>query len=112
MMHGPNTFLAAEPRIVGITRLIAADRQAEVVIPVTPQVLFVAGADLHKKEIRPGAEYLGLLRRLETTGLALHSRILLRATTQAIKDTFDAFKPSIVHFICHGGADANGGYLE
>jgi hypothetical protein len=115
MMHGPNTFLVAEPgRPVAITRLVAgANSNGEMdAIQVRPRVLFVVGADLSDPAIQPGAEYLGLLRRLKAAGVGLNSCVLLEATSQKLKDAMDSFRPSVVHFISHGGVDSRRGYLE
>jgi hypothetical protein len=114
MMCGPNGFLAVEPRRhVAITRLVSSTRPTPASLVLEPRALFVVGADLADVAIRPGAEYLGLLRRLQAQGLSLNCRILVRATTVRLQDAIERFKPSIVHFICHGGiTDDHRGYLK
>jgi hypothetical protein len=105
MMHGPQAFLAADPqRDVAITRLVA---DAPVVTPafdVPIKVLFVVGASIDDASIRPGAEYLPLLRKLEARGLdvGINARVLLGATSEAVEEELIRFGPSIVQFICHG----------
>jgi hypothetical protein len=117
-MHDGNYFLSAFPRLrVGITRLVA-DRTGDPGRPprqllVTPRVLFVVGTAVTEDSIRPGAEYLGLLRRLEAAGVSLNARIVQLATRSMLKDAVSRFEPSVVHFICHGAVDsARGGYLQ
>ena len=95
---------------VAIVRVVpSTDAASEILL--SPKVLFVIGSDLNDARIRPGAEYLGLLRRLEQAGLAIESHLLARATPKRIQDTIDELKPSVVHFICHGGGKGSG-YLE
>ena len=120
MMYGTYNFLVAETRRpVAVTRLITSvDRSQRQVsldpLPSPLKVLFVVGNDLRNARIRPGAEYLNLLRRLEAQGiLNFQSRILLAATGQHLEDEVKSWRPSVVHFICHGGYDEQqGGFLE
>jgi CHAT domain-containing protein len=95
---------------VGVIRVVPA-RSASPEIALEPKVLFVVGSDLNDARIRPGAEYLGLLRRLEQRGLAIESHVLARATPKRIQDTVGELRPSVIHFICHGGGRGSG-YLE
>jgi hypothetical protein len=66
IMHGPGGFLAEEG--IAVIRIAPAN-SGETSVTVRPRVLFVVGAELHDPRIRAGAEYLGLLRRLENTGV-------------------------------------------
>ncbi len=116
MMYGSANFLTGEPtHLVAITRLVTGSMHNIDPLPLPLKVLFVVGTDLNQSQIRPGAEYLGLLRRLEATGkLSFQSRIMLSATSQDLLDEIRHWHPSVVHFICHGGNDPQGrrGYLE
>lgn len=120
MMYGSTNFLVAEThRPVAVTRLITSvdqsQRQGDLdPLPSPLKVLFVVGNDLSDARIHPGAEYLSLLRRLEAQGiLNFQSRILLAATGQALEDEVKRWRPSVVHFICHGGYEEHlGGFLE
>ena len=124
MMYGTTNFLVAETeRPVAITRLItsedlmqppAQDPADQIQLPSPLKVLFVVGSNLSDARILPGAEYLSLLRRLEAKGtLNFQSRILLAATITNLEDTVKIWRPSVVHFICHGGYDEHqGGVLE
>lgn len=102
MMHSKDGFLAAEPE-VAITRRVAGTKQTLARI-AAPRVLFVVGSDLAKDDrIKPGAEYLGLLRSLKPTAkLRLKTHLLLQASPQRLKAAIKWFKPTVVHFICHG----------
>ena len=124
MMYGTTNFLVAQTQQpVAITRLICTQDQSQhsaqqperqIELPSPLKVLFVIGADLSDARILPGAEYLSLLRRLEAQGiLNFQSRILLAATSKALEDVVRLWRPSVIHFICHGGHDElQGGFLE
>ena len=111
MMRNADGPLAGQ-RSVSVARAVPVAKAPAGII-LRPKVLFVVGSDLNDPNVRPGAEYLGLLRRLESLGISFCSRVLNRATSQQIEDEIARFQPSIVHFICHGWFDVDGrGYLE
>jgi hypothetical protein len=92
---------------VGITRLVLGqDRVLPDPSPI-PRILFVVGTALTDEKIRPGAELLGLIRRIEGDR-PVRLRLLERATLRTLGETVDAFKPDVVHFICHGRILRNG----
>ena len=115
MMHGREGFLAGmlSPE-VAITRIVAGTENVKArQVSLPPRILFVVGTSLTDASIRPGAEALGLIRRIEEGDRSIHSRMLQRAKPSVIKDAVKQFKPDIVHFICHGFRDNEGkGYLE
>jgi hypothetical protein len=104
MMHNGKRFLAEEPE-VAITRRIAGTSQTLAEL-TTPRVLFVIGSALNKDVIKPGAEYLALLRSL-TIGARrrLKTHLLLEASPKRLKAAVEFFRPTVVHFICHGIAN-------
>jgi hypothetical protein len=107
-------FLAADPQ-VAITRRVQGTASAQYALgqlPSPPKVLFVIGTNLSDEFIRPGAEYLGLLRNLENEAPRLHHRLLLNASTASLEEALLAFKPDVVHVICHGVASSDGVALE
>lgn len=118
MMRSPAGFLAAGGAggglPVAITRIVAVEATrtpGPVVAP--PRVLFVVGAAMSDPAMRPGAELMGLLRRLKRSGRSIHSRVLERASPDSIRAAMEKFRPDVVHFICHGGVDRDGrGFLE
>lgn len=129
MLYGADVPLAAfRGRDVAITRIIESPQQ-----PAAPQqqppaappelslplrVLFVIGGQIDDK-LRPGAEYIGLLRRMEIPlagavgkrSVELDTRPLLEATRLDLRRAVADFSPHIVHFICHGVAGADGGRI-
>lgn len=106
MMHNGQRFLAEEPK-VAITRRVAGTTQT-LQDMTTVRVLFVIGSALNEDVIKPGAEYLGLLRSL-THGAKcrLKTHLLLEANPHRIRKAVSWFGPTVVHFICHGYADNN-----
>ena len=116
MMRSDDAFLVAGTSKLGvaITRIVDVEAlQGAPQLNVPPRVLFVIGTGLHEREIRPGAELLGLLRRIQADR-AIHHRLLERATPNMVRNAIKAFSPDIVHYICHGGVDPESGrvYLD
>lgn len=110
MARSSDGFLAQ--KAIGFVRLVPSTRGPRVVT-VVPRVLFVIGSDLNDKRVKAGAEYFGLMRRLEATALTLETQVLARATRKSIEETVQRVRPSIVVFICHGSIGARGaGQLE
>jgi hypothetical protein len=110
LMHDGQYFLAARPGpLVLMSRQVTATVSNAAPRAFTPRVLFVIGTLQDDAEIRAGAEYLGLLRRLQALDLTLDCRVLRDATAEMLQSAIADFQPSVVHFICHGGfADGRG----
>jgi hypothetical protein len=118
MMHAPDaatgslTPLACHPQCnLAIVRVLRS-KQRSIQLPEMPlRVLFAVGRQLDDA-LRPGAEYLGLLRNLglDAGASADNARISLRVLTETTSDeletAMDEFRPHVVHFICHGQMDA------
>lgn len=113
LMYGGAQPLAADPQqTIAITRIVTAggDRAATTPMALPLRVLFVVGQMLDGA-IRPGAEYMALLRRVAGTSdndvrvTNINSRLLLRATPEELARAVDEFAPAVVHFICHGDYD-------
>lgn len=81
-------------------------------IQISPRVLFIVGTDLGDESIRPGAEFFTVWDRLQREGILFDFRVLQRASSQQIEDELAAFRPSIVHFICHGDDADDGGHVD
>ena len=116
MMRSDDAFLVAgtSKLSVAISRIVDADApQGAPQLKVPPRVLFVIGTGLHEREIRPGAELLGLVRRIQADR-AIHQRLLEHATPGMVSKAIKEFRPDIVHYICHGGVDPDSGrvYLD
>ncbi|MEO8369841.1 MAG: CHAT domain-containing protein [Candidatus Solibacter sp.] len=109
MARSPEGFLAK--RGVGFVRLVASAGPPRKV-KIAPRVLFIVGSDITDKRVKAGAEYLGLIKRLEATSLVMETQVLLRATRKSIEETVQRVKPSIVVFICHGSIEKGVGRLE
>jgi CHAT domain len=117
MMHDSADFLAkGGSKKVAITRLVHSCTQKNLhQASYPPRVLFVIGTkEWTDPNIRPGAEYLGLLRQFKKNSRSIHSKILQNANPESLKQMLDNFRPDVVHFICHGYFDTHNqhGYLE
>jgi hypothetical protein len=123
MMRRPARFLiegvpkaeADVPKTVAVTRRVAGtERLSGLEIGPPPRVLFVVGTSLTEQQIRPGAEFMGLLRQFKSNQSSFLTKILQRATPQQINDEVKSFRPDVVHFICHGGThpETGVGYLN
>lgn len=120
MLYGADGPLAASRgRDVAVTRVVDSRHAAgggELELPL--RVLFVIGGRLDDK-LRPGAEYVGLLRRMEIPlagavgkkSVELDTRPLLEATRLDLGKAVEEFRPDVVHFICHGVAGPGGGRI-
>jgi len=119
MMHDGHGFLAAGlPGVtVAITRLVAGttgDRWEARQCEFPPRILFVVGTTLNDPSIRPGAEFLGLVRQLRESGQRIRARVLEKTRPDELERVIRVFRPYVVHFICHGDWDriSGRGYLE
>lgn len=112
-MHDGVQFLAQLPRLA-LTRRVAGATQTLAAFGTPPRVLFVLGTEPGEDVIRPGAEYLGLLRTLrdEGLGMGLRSHLLCNASTETLEAAVRRFVPDVVHFICHGEVVEGEGKLE
>ena len=119
MMHDGQGFLASgRPGVtVAITRLVAettGDDWEPRQVEFPPRILFVVGTTLNDPSLRPAAEFLGLLRELEDSGRRIRPRVLEQASPRELDRVIKAFRPDVVHFICHGDWDQTSrrGFLE
>ena len=112
--HGPLAVSGPDGRVaVAVTRVVAGTRWSVQHLPTPPKVLFVLGAAMTHDSVRAGAEVLGLLREVEAAGQRVNHRLLDTATPAKLRRAVAAFRPDIVHLICHGGTDPEGrGFLR
>lgn len=108
MMHDGAKFLGELPSVAITRRVVGDEAPGKDTLPsleleAPPRVLFVVGTSLNTDVIRPGAEYLGLLRSLNAAKLRLRTRLLLQASVAKMEALMESYKPDVVHFICHGG---------
>jgi hypothetical protein len=109
--------LTAFGKTVSISRVLQSKGtpNGTVSIQIPIRVLFVVGRELDS-QLRPGAEYLSLLSQMQCTigpeqdarGVALHTRLLMEATTEDVQTALDEFKPAVVHLISHGQISGQG----
>jgi CHAT domain len=94
---------------VGIVRLITPSPSIipngpSRLSPVTriPRVLFAVGSRLTDPGVRPGAEFMGIMRHLERKGGAIQPRVLQDATVESLAWQLESFAPDVLHVIGHG----------
>jgi CHAT domain len=106
---GDEPLAASSTRTFAVVRMVESTMPRPVTVPLALplKVLFVVGHAFNDDSIRPGAEYMALLRRLagdeqDARVANMNTRLLLQATPEEIKDAVAELNPSVVHFICHG----------
>jgi hypothetical protein len=96
---------------VALVRLVsaAADHLAQPLLPIVtiPRVLFAVGSQLSDSDVRPGAEFMGIMRHLERNGGWIQPRVLEAASLEGLTDELRRFKPDVLHIIGHGTWDAH-----
>jgi hypothetical protein len=108
-LHDGTRFIAAQGTTdeaieVGVIRLIKPTaatvfRRIEHI----PRVLFAVGSHLGDWSIRPGPEFMGIMRSLDRSGV--QARVLASATRESLLTGLKTFKPDVLHFIGHGKRD-------
>ena len=73
-----------------------------------PKVLFAVGSHLTDKNVRPGAEFMGIMRRLDRDGGSIRARLLECVTRPKLVAELAVFKPDVLHLIGHGELLADG----
>jgi hypothetical protein len=73
-----------------------------------PKVLFAVGSHLTDQNVRPGAEFMGIMRRLDRHGGSIRAHLLQRATRRTLVAALQTFKPDVLHFIGHGERRSDG----
>jgi CHAT domain len=113
-LHDGERFVAAQgttdARIpVGIVRLVSASpgngtpgSPAPEPIKHIPKVLYAVGSHLTDQDVRSGAEFMGIMRRLDRHGGSVQARLLDRATRAGLLHELATFRPDVLHLIGHG----------
>jgi CHAT domain len=108
-LHDGTRFIAAQGTTdaaieVGVIRLIKPTAATTFQrIEHIPRVLFAVGSHLSDRSIRPGAEFMGIMRSLDRSGV--QARVLASATRESLLTALKTFKPDVLHFIGHGKRD-------
>ncbi|SOE97714.1 CHAT domain-containing protein [Burkholderia sp. D7] len=119
MMSDGTNFLAAGLRRndtnvdVAFTRVVKGSSSTAKSLSSVPRVLFAVGTSSSDHSIRPGAEIMGLLRDAES-GCPIHPLVIENASPALLQKRIQAFRPEVVHFICHGDLDlaTKQGFIE
>lgn len=73
-----------------------------------PKVLFAVGSHLTDRAVRSGAEFMGIMRRLDRDGGSIRARVLESATRLGLVGELGMFQPDVLHLIGHGRVGPNG----
>jgi hypothetical protein len=92
---------------VGIVRFVssAEDGTGQAALdPIQriPRVLFAVGSRLTDPKVRPGAEFMGIIRHLERDGGSIQPRVLESASLASLTRELAHFEPDVLHLIGHG----------
>ena len=115
LMHDGTGYLALRATApVMLVRLAGPDGEdPPATITRPPRVLFAVGCALNDKEVRAGAEIMGVLRELERgtgpSGSAVLARVLISASLSKLADAYERHDPDVVHLIGHGRWDGEAG---
>lgn len=113
MMHCGKPLGALQGRTVAITRLVDGPASGKIQISIPLRILIAIGMQFDQS-LRPGAEYIGILRRLQAArggeasggappqSIDVNIRLLPSTTVEDLAAAITEFDPSVVHFIAHG----------
>jgi hypothetical protein len=110
MISGTQPLGAQKGRVVAVTRLVQGADPDPAAVEIPLRVLFVIGRQLDAS-LRPGAEYLGILRQVNATlqngalgarSVDINLQLLPIATKKELETAIESFQPAVVHFIAHG----------
>ena len=107
-MHDGVTPLAGLPdTLVVITRVVETQYPAPHTISRVPRVLFATGAPLTGDVIRPGAMFMGLLRKFDADGLCV-TRAVYNVSVEDLRAECQGYQPDVVHLVAHGQTQPDG----
>lgn len=107
-MHDGVTPLAGLPdTLVVITRVVKTQYPAPHTISRVPRVLFATGAPLTGDVIRPGAMFMGLLRKFDADGLCV-TRAVYNVSVEDLQAECQVYQPDVVHLVAHGQTQPDG----
>lgn len=109
-MHEKDNPLAALPDLlVVMTRVVDVGPGAKAprIITRVPKVLFATGSWLTDPVIRPGAMFMGLLRKFDADGICV-TKVVQNVSVTDLSEACEAFRPDVVHLVAHGLTLAGG----
>lgn len=114
LMHDGESFLAGhpDPVSVAITRVVMDAPETDFAPMVAPvRTLFAIGSDLADRQVRAGAEIMGLLRDAERGDAAVKPWVVDGASLSRIAHAVRRIQPHVVHVISHGAVRDGRGQL-
>lgn len=93
--------------LVAVTRVVHVDYPERGTIERAARVLFASGASLTDEVIRPGAMFMGLLRKFDADGICV-TRAVQDVSLSDLQQECQAFSPDVVHLVAHGKVGPGG----
>jgi hypothetical protein len=101
-MHDRKDKLANLPDfLVVLTRVVRTSYDSPETITHVPKVLFAIGSALTDEVVRPGAMFMGLLRKFDADGICI-SRAVHDVSLLDLRKECETFRPDVVHLVAHG----------
>lgn len=101
-MHDGKNALASLPDfLVVLTRVVRTGYDAPSTITRVPRVLFATGSELTDEVIRPGAMFMGLVRKFDADGICV-TRAVQDVSVLDLQAECESFRPDVVHLVAHG----------
>ena len=101
MYNGEVPLAGLTDTLVVVTRVVESDHPAPSTITRVPRVLFATGSSLTDDVIRPGAMFMGLLRKFDADGICV-TRAVHDVSLSDLETECRAFHPNVVHLVAHG----------
>ena len=101
MYSGEVPLAGLTDTLVVVTRVVQSDHPAPATITRVPKVLFATGSSLTDDVIRPGAMFMGLLRKFDADGICV-TRAVHDVSLSDLETECRTFQPDVVHLVAHG----------
>ena len=95
MYNGEVPLAGLTDTLVVVTRVVESDHPATSTITRVPRVLFATGSSLTDDVIRPGAMFMGLLRKFDADGICV-TRAVHDVSLSDLETECRAFHPDVV----------------
>ena len=108
MLADDEGHIAARKRFMLARQVLGSPAVPLRSLSAPPRVLFVIGGNDGNNRfdgLKPGAEYLGVLRTLRCGAIGLKHVPLIGASPRRLAAMVNSMHPDVVHFICHGLPD-------
>jgi len=101
MYYDQTPLVGLPDMLVVVTRVVQSSYEPPPTITGVPRVLFATGAALTDDVIRPGAMFMGLLRKFDADGICV-THAANNVSLSDLEAKCREFKPDVVHLVAHG----------